>query len=299
MAWLVASLLLLGLGLLAYDYFARMHGTMPPVLEQAPAVTPIADASGEPALLEAYVLALSGDCFFARAADGTTLLVDGGCASDAETILAFLDALGVERLDLVCVTRPVASRIGGLAAIVARYPVGACYLTADGLASPLTAPLLEALAAQDVAPLEAAAGPDSTLDFAAHTELRVLSPHAADYPAAEDRSLMLRLQYGESAILLAGDAHLLAERLALELLPNRLFRADVLLAGDHGDADASGEPFLAAVRPKRILVSTGDGRAPNQAVLDRFTAAGAAVFRTDVDGTIKIVLDGAAATVVE
>ena len=109
---------------------------------------------------------------------------------------------------------------------------------------------------------------------------------------------MLRLQYGKSAILLAGDAHALAERMAVKVLPNELLHADVLLAGDHGSGEASSQRFLSAVQPTIALISAGSAP-PGDAALERLAACGARILRTDETGTLHILLDGAAATVVE
>lgn len=299
LALLIAALFLLSLGAAVYFYLAGDGaGSAPTPTPAPPAATPITDAAGEVLLLEAYVLDVQGDCFFARAADGSTLLVDAGCGADAEAIDAFLQAHSVARLDAVFVSRPVESRLGGMAAIVERYPVSACYLTADCLASPLAKPLLRALDAQGLAPVETMASFVSVIDWAENVELRVLSPHDVTYPSAEDRSLMLRLQYGKSAILLAGDAHALAERMAVKVLPNELLHADVLLAGDHGSGEASSQRFLSAVQPTIALISAGSAP-PGDAALERLAACGARILRTDETGTLHILLDGAAATVVE
>ena len=117
LALLIAALFLLSLGAAVYFYLAGDGaGSAPTPTPAPPAATPITDAAGEVLLLEAYVLDVQGDCFFARAADGSTLLVDAGCGADAEAIDAFLQAHSVARLDAVFVSRPVESRLGGMAA---------------------------------------------------------------------------------------------------------------------------------------------------------------------------------------
>ena len=53
--------------------------------------------------------------------------------------------------------------------------------------------------------------------------------------------------------------------------------------------------FLAAVRPKLVLVSVGEGNTygfPGRALLDRCGRAGARILRTDLDGAIEIRTDG-------
>jgi competence protein ComEC len=69
----------------------------------------------------------------------------------------------------------------------------------------------------------------------------------------------------------------------------------VLKAGHHGSPASTSAAFLAAVRPKLVLVSVGEGNTygfPGRALLDRCGRAGARVLRTDLDGAIEIRTDG-------
>ncbi|MDQ5876239.1 MAG: hypothetical protein M3288_05290, partial [Thermoproteota archaeon] len=72
--------------------------------------------------------------------------------------------------------------------------------------------------------------------------------------------------------------------------------ADVLKAGHHGSRTSSSSPFLNAVTPEVVIISLGEGNTyghPHQEVLDRISAALAEhLFRTDVDGTITLTVNG-------
>lgn len=304
-AWLVRllvfSLLLLTAGLLVYYYLAGDSGAASPAPTQALLdATPIPGANGEPALLDAYFIDVgNGDCFFARAADGKTMLVDAGSENDADEIVALLESLEVSRIDALFVSLPDARHIGGMVKIAETFAVGACYMTKECAASPLSEPLRSALATQDVEITEVMASFTSVIDWAENVELRILSPHDVGYESEEDRSLMLRIAYGDSRILLAGDAHKLAERMTVKALPNRLLHADVLKVGDHGDSNATSDKFLSAVKPKIAVISCGGKKLPDDAVLARLEARGVMILRTDTLGTIHITLDGASAQVVQ
>ena len=241
----------------------------------------------------------NGDCFFAHAADGKTMLVDAGSENDADEIVALLESLEVSHIDALFVSLPDARHIGGMAKIVETFAVGACYMTKECAASPLSEPLRSALATQDVEITEVMASFTSVIDWAENVELRILSPHDVGYESEEDRSLMLRIAYGDSRILLAGDAHKLAERMTVKALPNRLLHADVLKVGDHGDGSATSDKFLSAVKPKIAVISCGGKKLPDDTVLARLEARGIMLLRTDTLGTIHITLDGASAQVVQ
>ena len=75
--------------------------------------------------------------------------------------------------------------------------------------------------------------------------------------------------------------------------------ADVLVVGHHGSGTGSGEAFLSAVSPRIAVISVGEDNnynLPDTAVLTRLKALECAVYRTDLQGTVTVVSDGAAVT---
>jgi competence protein ComEC len=79
-------------------------------------------------------------------------------------------------------------------------------------------------------------------------------------------------------------------------------RADVLKVGHHGSRTSSTPPFLDAVHPRLALVSVGAGNSyghPDASVLRALAAAGAAVLRTDLVGSVVVRTDGCALEVEE
>jgi competence protein ComEC len=69
----------------------------------------------------------------------------------------------------------------------------------------------------------------------------------------------------------------------------------VYKAGHHGARSSSGAAFLGAVRPQYVVVSAREGNNyghPHPEVLERAADVGAAVLRTDQEGTIEVITDG-------
>jgi len=69
----------------------------------------------------------------------------------------------------------------------------------------------------------------------------------------------------------------------------------VLKAPHHGSASSSSWAFLEALGPAVAVMSAGRGNFyghPAPAVLARYQAIGAAIFRTDEDGAITLETDG-------
>src|SRR5439155_10626513 len=62
-----------------------------------------------------------GDAALVRSPGGAAILIDGG--PDPEEVAVKLASLGVRRLDLMVATHPHADHVGGLPAVLARFPV--------------------------------------------------------------------------------------------------------------------------------------------------------------------------------
>jgi competence protein ComEC len=72
------------------------------------------------------------------------------------------------------------------------------------------------------------------IDWDDDVTVRILSPYDTVYSDFNDTSYLLNVTYGNTSVLLAGDATEVAEKLALKALPNAYFHADVLKVGHHG-----------------------------------------------------------------
>jgi competence protein ComEC len=106
-----------------------------------------------------------------------------------------------------------------------------------------------------------------------------------------DMSCVLQISTAGGAMLLTGDIERAAEN-ALLLNFTKL-RSDVLLIPHHGSRTSSSEPFIAAVAPRWAIVAAGYRNRfghPSAEVLERYRAAGAGVWRTDLDGAVHVVL---------
>lgn len=101
-------------------------------------------------------------------------------------------------------------------------------------------------------------------------------------------SLSALMSDEEYDILITGDMDETGERvlLATKALPD----LEVLIAGHHGSKRSTCEELLRQTAPDTVIISVGENSYghPAQEVLDRIAAIGAAVYRTDLDGTITI-----------
>ncbi len=123
--------------------------------------------------------------------------------------------------------------------------------------------------------------------------ITVLGPAPGPPQAANDQSLVLRLDWRGVSVLLPGDLGARGEALLLERAGP--LRVSALKVAHHGSRSSSGAPFLAAARPLVAVVSVGARnpfRHPSTETLGRLEAARVRVYRTDRDGAVILETDG-------
>jgi len=111
--------------------------------------------------------------------------------------------------------------------------------------------------------------------------------------APNDVSLVLRITYRRSSLLLTGDIEESSESNLLE--SGLLVRTDLLKVAHHGSNSSSTSPFLDALHPSIAVISAGAGNLwghPSPEVLERFSQRGIPLLRTDQDGAIRLRSDG-------
>jgi beta-lactamase superfamily II metal-dependent hydrolase len=269
----------------------------PSAVATVPAATPL--PSG---LLVTFLDVGQGDAAFLQSPSGKTMLIDGGPESAFSTIDSFLTSRGIIGLDVVLASHLHADHIGGLIQLVDTYPIGDFYYPPFDAESETYFQLLDALKESQATVSSPLAGVDTLIPWDDAVEIRVLAPYQADYSDFNDTSYILRVSYGNTAVLFTGDATSLSEKLALKAQPNHYFQANVLKVGHHGSSGSTSKKFLKAVNPTIAVISVGknnDYGLPDEALLDRLSDAGVTVYRTDEDGSITLLLDGTNVTVLK
>jgi competence protein ComEC len=237
-----------------------------------------------------------GDAALIELPEGPRLLVDGGPGGPrrfdvGERVLApFLWNRPLLRLDAVALSHWDADHAGGVAAVLTRFHVGE--LWESGHSPTGAAETVAALARSRTPRRSLVAGQRLWLGRALVT---VLGPGAGPIQSANDRSLVLRLDWRGVSLLFAGDLGPRGEALLLER--GGPVRALALKVAHHGSRFSSTAAFLAQVRPHLAVISVGARnpfRHPSADALGRLETAGARVYRTDRDGAVILETDGRA-----
>ncbi len=216
-----------------------------------------------------------------------TLLYDAGpqfgpeSDSGSRTIVPWLRGEGLGRLDALVVSHQDSDHAGGAASVAAALPVAQLW---SSLAA--SHPVMASVPYR----LPCHAGQRWEWDG---VRFEMLHPAAADYaawlPAANAMSCVLRIEAAGRVVLLTGDIERASEAALLERAAADL-RADILMVPHHGSRTSSTPPFIAAVQPAHAVFTAGYRNRfghPRADVVRRYADAGAALYRSDYDGSIE------------
>lgn len=106
-----------------------------------------------------------------------------------------------------------------------------------------------------------------------------------------ESSLVELLYYEDKRILFTGDITKETEE-RLVWRKTLTGKVDILKVSHHGSGSATSETLLKEIRPSLAVVSVGKNSFghPVPATLSRLTDYGAKIYRTDIDGDLKIIL---------
>lgn len=261
-----------------------------------------ARASGQ---LELHLLDVGqGDAIALRTPRGRWVLVDAGGGAPGidrgrRTVIPYVQRFG-GRVEAFVLTHPHLDHVGGAPAVVGRLAPRRYVDAAFAGATDAYRASLESAAVHHVRWQRVHPGDTLQLDG---VTFRFLAPDSAWTAGLDDANLastVLRVEYGEVAMLLTGDAEAPEESWLLEHVAPQWLRADVLKVGHHGSRTSSSAPFLEAVQPRVALVSVGRGNTyghPSSSVVAEFRRRGVPLLRTDVAGTSVVTTDGRRVTI--
>lgn len=245
-----------------------------------------------------------GDAIFIEFHDGKTMLVDGGpktFASDAGArfIIPFLKNKHVDRINSLLISHPDADHLGGVPTIMRQLKIDQVIDTKFECRSALCQDYHHIIDSIGLPRLHSYA--QSLIDQSNHYRLYILNPPKTlltDYVNksydVNNQSIVLKLVYGKTSLLLTGDAEDEAETFIIKRFGN-FIRSDVLKVAHHGSSSGTSETYLQLIKPEKAVISVGVKNKfnhPSGEVIQRIKDVGCELFRTDESGAVVMETDG-------
>jgi competence protein ComEC len=246
-----------------------------------------------------------GDSIFVGGPDGSTMLVDAGGpvggvteAAEAtshfdigeEVVSPYLWSRRIRHLDVLVLSHAHSDHMGGMPAVMRSFRPRELWVSIDPNSAAYRALLAEA---KDLGVKVRHFHAGDQLSWGG-VEVTVLAPEAGysnPLEAVNNDSLVMRMQYGRSSVLLEGDAEAPSEREMVER--GRVTAVTLLKVGHHGSRTSTTQAFLAAAAPQDAVVSVGRGNTfghPRYEVIERIAASRTKLYRTDEFGLTTFLL---------
>lgn len=232
-----------------------------------------------------------GDAQLVVLPDGARVLIDGGPANGrALREIERVSNIFEKHIDIVMLTHPEEDHFGGLIHVLRRIPVGAVMVNGFSGKSEMFPEFERAVAESEAISFIAAAGDSIRQGDAV---FKIISPDISDFSRGKEyetneKSIVSILEVEEMRLLFSGDIGEKTER----SLSEKIGRVDVLKVPHHGSKFSSSEAFLGFLRPTIAFVEVGKNSYghPTRETLARLSSAGAEIFRTDIDHTLRLVV---------
>ncbi len=247
---------------------------------------PVRAAEPEGASLTVHFLDVGQGLCVLLESDGHYALYDGGGPESAPYVVSYLKEQGVMQLDLVIASHYDIDHVSGLVGVLHVFPVLEVWGPGYTAGTNVYRTLREAAEDQGLSLYPPEQNETRMLGSA---ELRVLSD-GLFHDKENDRSIVIRASDNQSRLLITGDLTVEGEQ---ELIDQGVdLDADILVLGHHGSSSSTSWSFLASVTPSSVIVSCGnenDFGHPSVRTMERVRTYGAALFRTDQQGTVTAV----------
>lgn len=219
--------------------------------------------------------------------DGEAMLIDGGDAEDSSLIYSYLRDHGITHLKYIIATHPDEDHIGGLAGALNYADAENAFCSTTEYDNKAFSSLIKYLG--DVSLEVPEAGNEFSLGNA---ECLIVGP-VQESEDSNNNSLVIKVTYGDTSFLFAGDAE---EEEEQDILQSGYdITCDVLKVGHHGSASSTSLELLEAIKPTYAVISCGKENSyhhPTDQTLERLAACGIQLYRTDMQGHVVCSSDG-------
>ncbi len=234
-----------------------------------------------------------GDALWIESPTGVQVVIDGGpdnaLMKEIPKVMPWYD----RHIDMIVVTNPDKDHYEGFLSLLKKYKVDTV-LEPGTVSKTETYALLEKeIADKKIEKVMARRG--QVIDLGGGAYLQVLFPDRdISGLSSNDGSLVMKLVYGDTSVMLQGDSTAKIEDYLLTLGTTTL-KSTILKAGHHGSRTSSASEYVSAVAPKWTVISSGlrnDYGHPHKETLETMQKLGIPTYDTCNNGRLVFESDG-------
>jgi Predicted hydrolase (metallo-beta-lactamase superfamily) len=218
------------------------------------------------------------------------MLIDTGTSEHRDKLISVLSARGIEQFDYVIGTHPHEDHIGSLAYIIKEYDINTLIMPRKAHTTRTFENIVAEIENQDMRVTLPVLGDKYLMGGAKFT---IVSTGDGYGDNLNNHSVGIRLEYGDTSFIMAGDAERQAE---LDMSETGIYLgSDVLKVNHHGSGSSTTDDWIYAVMPAYAVISLGKDNTyghPDKGVMERLENNGIKIFRTDESGDIIAISDG-------
>lgn len=249
-----------------------------------------------------------GDASYIETPQHRQILIDGGpdnyILAKIGRVLPFYD----RTIDILIITHPDSDHLAGAVEVIKNYDIGLILVNGKDCATKICGEFDKIVKEKNIKLVAARAG--QKIDFGNDIKMDIFMPNVALASGGKDPasakaiagkednnfSIISYLTYGVDSFLFTGDAEDKEEIDLINAWPD--LTAEVLKVGHHGSKNSTNQLFLEKIKPKFSVISVGEKNTyghPTPETLGRLKKIGAEILRTDLEGDIKFISNGAGA----
>jgi len=229
-----------------------------------------------------------GDALFIESPTGTQVLVDGGPPKKILNQLSRVMSPFDRSIDAFIITNPDADHISGFLDVLKIYKVEKVFEPGTLTDSKVYQNLKNEIKKNNIPVVLAKRGMKLNLGGGVFIDILFPDRNVSAW-TTNDGSIVAKLSYGNTSVMLTGDATIKTEEIVLAENSVARLNSDILKVGHHGSRTSTSAEFVKAVSPTYAFISDGKDNKyghPHQDTLDTLTQFGVKIFRTDLLGAI-------------